>query len=197
MRVALAAVTVAGAVMALSARDGRVALIGLLAALVGGPLIAPGGGDAGAALGRIVAAGLAVALLRLAIRDGIPPPGSRLGWPAEALAATAACLAAAAGHETVVPGLGPVEATAAGFGLIVLAAAPLLERADVLRLGVGLLLALTGADLLRAGLAGPASSFESVVVAVAIAVVGGTVALAILRTHRTLMPTGRSAARPR
>ena len=91
------------------------------------------------------------------------------------------------------PGLGPVEATAAGGALLALAAAPLLERNDVLRLGVGVLLAVTGADLLRSGLAGPPSEIESVVVAAAIAISGGTIALTVARTAGTLVATARPA----
>jgi hypothetical protein len=194
---ALAVVAVAGAVVALSVRDGRIALVGLLATLVAAPLVSPGADDPWAAAARLVAAVLAAYLLRLPLRDRPATLGSRLGWPAEALAAAAAFLAGAAAHEVAMPGLGPVEATAAGCALLVLAAAPMLERVDVLRLGLGLLLALTGADLVRAGLAGPPPALESIVVAAALAIVGGGIALAVSRTDGTLAPARRQTGHPR
>jgi hypothetical protein len=174
---ALAVVAVAGAVLALSARDGRLALAGLLAALTAGPLISPGPGDMGTTLLRIAGAGLAAYLLRLPLQERHATGGSRIGWPAGCLAATAALLAGAAAHEATAPGLGPVEATAAGCALLALAAAPLLERRDVPRLGLGILLALTGADLVRAGLAGAPSALESVAVATTSAAPSGSVPL--------------------
>lgn len=186
---ALAVAAVAGAVLALSARDGRVALVGLLVALTAGPLVSPGAGDPAATLARIAGAVVAAYLLRPPLRERTATVGSRLGWPAESLAGAAALLVGAAAHEVTAPGAGAIEATAAGFALLALASAPLLERVDVLRLGLGLLLALTGADLVRAGLAGAPSALESVVVAATLAVVGGSIALAVARTGRVLATT--------
>jgi hypothetical protein len=173
---------VAGAIIGLSARDGRTAAVGLLAALALAPLVVDQVPDIAPTAARIAGAVLAVYLLRIPLRSSWTTVGSRIGWPAEGLAAAAAFLAGAAAQDAAMPGFGPAAATATGFALLALAAAPLLERNDLLRRGLGLLLALTGADLIRTGLAGPGSGFESIVVAAAVAAVGAAVALLLPET---------------
>ncbi|HYM84703.1 MAG TPA: hypothetical protein VEY67_11175 [Candidatus Dormibacteraeota bacterium] len=190
----IALAVVGGAVLAVAARDARVALVGLLAALALAPLIGPWPPDPAADGARVAGAILAVYMLRLAFAGRGVTEGSRLGWPAETLAAAAAFVAGAAAHEAATPALGTVEATAAGIAVLALAIGPLIEREDRLRQGIGLALALTGGELLRVGLAGTASALESVAVAAAVATAGAAVAASFVETEAVADP---SAPRPR
>ena len=72
----------------------------------------------------------------------------RSGWSTHGLGATA---------------LGPAAASAAGFAVGVLAAAPILTSRDVYRLGIGAMLLLVGGLLVRVGLGGTPSELEQLV----------------------------------
>ena len=86
------AITV-GAIVAVSVRDARTAVLGLAVVLVGAPFLADPMADATALAARVVAAVLAVYLLWIAVRDGeCGTGGSHLGWAAEALVAAAAAI---------------------------------------------------------------------------------------------------------
>jgi hypothetical protein len=176
----LTAAVVAGAVVAVSTREARASLLGLLVALlaagsIADPLPAPLPFAA-----RIAAALLAARLIAIAIRGlDRPTAGSRLGWPVEALAAVAAGLVGYATHGLGAPAMGPALASAAGFAVGIVAAAPLVTSRDVYRLGVGAMLLLSGGLLVRAGLGGTPSDLEQLVTCGLIVGVGGAIAVVV------------------
>ena len=176
----LACVVVAGAVVAVSAREARAALLGLLVALLGAALIAdplPGPLPIAA---RLAAAFLACRLIAVVIRDlDEPTSGSRLGWPVEALAAGAAAVIGFGTHGLGVPGGGPAEAQAAGFAIGVLAGSPIVSSRDVFRLGIGAMLLLLGGLLVRQGLGGTPSELEQLVTSGLVVGLGGAVGVII------------------
>jgi len=174
------AVTVA-AVVAVSARDGRLMTIGLVAALALGPLVADPPSDPLSVAALIAAATLAGVLLRIALRAVPTTRGSRLGWPAEAAAAAAAFAIGIGAHAFQAGGDGPTAAVGAGFALLALAIGPLVDGRDILRLGIGLLLLIGGANLVRVGFIGTPSALEELVLAAVVAVIGGVVALLAVR----------------
>lgn len=176
-------VTVAGALLAITGRDARIALVGLLVALVTAPLLADPLPD-GAAVGvRIVAALLGGYLLFMTLRDtSAVTRGSLAGLPAETLAAAAAYVI---GYGTSGLGsapLGPTEASATGFALAVISVAPIVRGADVFRLGVALAILVTGAELVRVGLAGTPSPLEQLMTAGVTVGLLGTVAVLCANT---------------
>jgi hypothetical protein len=177
---ALTATVIAGAVVAVSAREARASLLGLLVVLIASPLLAdplPGPLPLAA---RIAAAFLAGRLIAIAIRDlDRPTMGSRLGWPVEALAAVAGAVVGFGTHGLGAPALGPAGASAAGFAVGVLAAAPIVTSGDVYRLGTGAILLLSGGFLVRAGLGGTPSDLEQLVTAGLVVGVAGAVAVIV------------------
>lgn len=177
MNLALAGLTcvvVAGAVVAVSVREARAALLGLLVVLLGASLIAdplPGPLPIAA---RLAAALLAVQLIAIGIRgEGEATSGSRLGWPVEALGAAAAALIGFGTHGLGAPGEGPAEAQAAGFAIGFLAAAPIVSGRDVFRLGIGAILLLIAGLLVRQGLGGTPSDLEQLVTSGLVVGLGG------------------------
>jgi len=174
-------VTIAGAVLAVSAREPRGTLLGLLVVLLAAPLIATPWPGPLPILARVAAALLATRLIVVGLRgEGeLVGAGSRIGWPAEALAAAAAAVAGFASHGLGAAGLGPPEAQAAGFALGALAAAPLVTGRDVLRLGVGSLLLLQAALLVRQALDAPATDGEQLVISLLTIGLGGAVAVIV------------------
>jgi hypothetical protein len=176
----LKATVIAGAVVAVSAREARAALLGLLVVLIASPLLAdplPGPLPLAA---RIAAAFLAARLIAIAIRDlGQPTAGSRLGWPVEVLAAAAGAAVGFGTHGLGAPPLGPAAASATGFAVGVLAAAPIVTSRDVFRLGMGAMLLLSGGLLVRVGLGGTPSDLEQLVTSGLVIGVAGAVALII------------------
>jgi len=176
----IAVVAVAGAVLAVSSREPRAVVLGLLVVLLASPLIVSPFPDPPAILARIAAALLAARLLLAALRGDDPgTSGTRLGWQAEALIAAAAAVAGYASHGLGAAGLGPGEAQAAGFALGALAAAPLLVGRDALRLGVGAVLLLQAAVLVRQGLDAPPTELEQLVLAGLTIALGGAVAVIV------------------
>jgi hypothetical protein len=177
----LACVVVAGAVVAVSARETRAALLGMLVALLAASLLAdplPGPLPIAA---RLASAFLACRLIAVAIRNlDDPTSGSRLGWPVEALAAVAAAVIGFGTHGLGAPGAGPAEAQAAGFALGVLAASPIVSSRDVFRLGVGAVLLLVGGLLVRVGIGGTPSELEQLVTSGLIVGLGGAIGVVIL-----------------
>lgn len=174
---ALAALTIGGAVLAVSARDVRSAVVGLLVVLVGAPLIADPWPTPLSILVRIAAALLATRFLVIALRGDLSGVGTRIGWPTELLIGAAAGLVGYGTHGLGAVGLGPAEAQAAGFGLAALAIAPLITGRDVLRIGIGAVLLLVAASLVRAGLDAPPSDAEQLVGALLTIGLGGAVAV--------------------
>ncbi len=61
--------------------------------------------------------------------------------------------------------LGPAAASATGFALAVIAIGPIVRGADVFRLGVALAVLVTGAELVRVGLAGTPPPLEQLMTA--------------------------------
>jgi len=181
MNPALAAVAIAilaGAVAAVFVRDARLAILSLAVVTLTAPFLADPIAAGSGLAARVLAAVLATYLLWIAVRDGaFQTGGSRLGWPADSLVASAAAVVGFAAHGLGAPTHGPAFASAVGFGLAALSIAPLLTGRDVLRVGIGLTLLLQGALLVRVGLGGTPSTLEELVTAGAIAVLGGAIAV--------------------
>jgi hypothetical protein len=212
---AAAVVVVAGGVVAVSWRESRTAIIGLTLAAVAAPLVADPLPDTLPLAARLVGAILGGFLLWVAVRGQPATRGSRLGWPVEALLATAAAVAGFGAIGIVAPGpaaevlvgaeravIAPREALAAGFATGALAIGPIFAGRDVLRLGTGLVLAVLAAQLVRVGLAGSPSGLEQIVTAGLTVVVAGTAATLAANAVRSgsgLEPStaARPAASPR
>jgi len=176
----IAVVAVAAGVLAVSSREPRAVVLGLLIVLLASPLVLSPPPDPPTILARIAAALLAARLLLAALRGDEPATtGTRLGWPAETLIAAAAAVAGYASHGLGAAGLGPGEAQAAGFALGALAAEPLLVGRDALRLGVGAVLLLQAAVLVRQGLDAPPTELEQLVLAGLTIALGGAVAVIV------------------
>lgn len=175
--VALAIGAVAGAVLAVSSRDVRSVVLGLLVVLAAAPFIADPWPAPLGALVRIAGALLAVRLVIVGVRGLGPTVGSRIGWPAAAVLAAAAGIAGVGSHGLGATPLGVAAAQAAGFALIVLALAPLVLARDVLRLGVGAVLLVSGAQLVRVALDRPMTDGEQLVAALLAVGLGGAVAV--------------------
>jgi hypothetical protein len=173
---AVAAAVLAGAVVAVSVRGGRVSVVGLAVALVFAPLLADPVGTPLAIAARLAGGVLAAYLLWIAVRDGGTTGGSRIGWPAEALLASAAFVVGMGTHGLGATALGPAVAQAAGFALAALAIVPVATGRDVLRIGIGLFVLLQAALLVRVGLDGNPSELEQLVTAGLLAALGGSVA---------------------
>jgi hypothetical protein len=180
---AVALVVVAGTVVAVAARAPRVAILGLAIVLIGSPVLAdPLPAPLGLA-SRFVGAILMAYLLWIAARDrgrilGPSPTtgGSRIGWPAEALMAAAAFVVGFAAHGLGAPALGSALSSAAGFAVAALALSATVTGIDVLRVGIGSLLLLDGALLVRAGLGGTPDQLEQLVTTGALVVVAAAIA---------------------
>jgi len=172
----LAVVAIAGAVVAVSAREGRIAVLGLVVALLVAPVLAdPVAAPLGLAA-RYLAAVLAGYLLWMAVRGGQPTDGSRLGWPAEALTAAGAAVVGYGTHGLGLTATGPAEAQAAGFAMIAIALAAIVTGRDILRVGLGLVIMLGGVGLVRVALLGTPPVLEDLSLASLVAALGGVVA---------------------
>ena len=206
MNLALAAITavvVGGAVVAVTARDARATLLGLLVVLLGAALLAdplPGPLPIAA---RMVAAFMACRLIAAAIRgegaagEGVATSGSRLGWPVEALAAIAAAIVGYGTHGLGAVPEGPVWAQVAGFAVGALAVGPIVSGRDVLRLGIGSMLLLVGGSLVRVGLAGTPSELEQLIMSGLVIGLGGAIAVIVAgsRAATGRLEIGGEAAR--
>lgn len=205
--VAVALLVAVGAVAAASAREPRFAALGLVVATLGAAYVSDPLPGMAALAARLVGALLGGYLVWVALRDApAPTAGSHLGWPgaaAIALAGFAAGWLSAGAVGSAVGGISgegpsagvtaaalvagsPVAHAALGaaFTLIALAAAPVLVARDVLRLGVGLLLVLASAELLRNALMGPADDAVELGFGILFAVGGAAVAALVGRSLR-------------
>jgi hypothetical protein len=188
--VATALTVVAGAIVAVSSRDARIALAGLAVALVASPLLADPPPDALPLIARVLAALLAVELLWIAVRmtDG-RTRGTTVGPAAIALAAAGASVvglalaSAVGGGSAAAPGSvgeGPVPAiVGAALGLGALAVLALVAGRDALRLAIGAALLVAAGVALQAGLVAPPSPFEQLVAAGASVAAGAAGALLV------------------
>jgi hypothetical protein len=173
----VALAVVLGAVVAVSARTARTAVLGLILAMVGGAFVADPLPDSLGLAARVVGTVLAGYLLWIAGRDTTARTGgSRLGWPAELLVAGAAAVVGLGSHGLGAPATGPAIAQAAGFALAALAVAPMVNGRDVLRIGIALALLANGGILVRAALGGTPDAFEQLITAGLVAILGGVVA---------------------
>jgi hypothetical protein len=195
---AIALVTTAGAVIAISAREERASLVGLAVTLVAAPFLADPLPQLSTLAVRVVGAALAAYLLRAAIAGAgaiepdRPAPlrgGSRLGWPAETiLAGTGAIIGLAISFNLAsTAGVGDVAtegplamltpralAAAAGLASIVVGIVPAMAGRDALRTAFGAIVLIQGVLLLRAGIADAPGDLEqlagvALIVATAIA----------------------------
>jgi hypothetical protein len=174
----VALAVVVGAVVAGSARNARAAILGLVVSLAFGSLIADPTAQPLGLAARLVGAILAGYLLWVAARGtGVRTGGSRIGWPAEVLVATAAAAVGYGSHGLGAPAVGPALAQAAGFSLAALSIAPIANGRDVIRVGTGLLLLASGAIMVRTALGGTPEPLEQLVIAGLIAALGGAVAV--------------------
>jgi hypothetical protein len=204
------AVTI-GAVVAVSARETRAALVGLAVVLGAAPFLNEAEPALSTLAARVVGAALAAWLLRAATAAAGPPAarpgpvaaagdgaargGSRLGWPAETLFATAAWVVGAAvawnlrlvaptGSDLPPDGLlgflGPsVFAAAAGCAAIVLGVVPTFWSRHPVRTTIGALVLAQGVLLARVGIAGDPGDLEqlaSVALLITIAAAGAVLA---------------------
>lgn len=179
MNPALAGVAVAvlvGALVAVTARDARVAIVALGFTLVLSPLLADPPPEAVGLAARLAGAILGAFLLWVAVRRGGLTGGSHLGWPAETMLGAAAFVVGLGTHGLGATPLGPVEAQAAGFALAALAIVPVATGRDVVRIGIALFLLLESALLVRVGLGGNPAAFEQLVTAALVVALGGSVA---------------------
>jgi hypothetical protein len=185
---ALAGVALAitiGAIVAVSVRDARAAVLGLAVLLIGSPFLADPLADTMGLAARVVGAILAAYLLWIALRTGAAPTGgSRLGWAADAAVAAAAATVGYGTHGLGVTGQGPALAQAAGFALAALAVAPLWTGRDIIRVGIGLLLLTDGALLVRVALGGTPGALEQLITAGLIAGLGGAIAVLAVSASR-------------
>jgi hypothetical protein len=185
----IATVAVAGGVLAVSARDPRATILGLLVVLLAAPFVASPVPALLPIVGRTAAALLAARLLVAALRGDLRSEGSRIGWLAVALTAAAASVAGFASHGLGAPPVGPAEAQAAAFGLLAIALGPLVISRDVLRIGASAILVLQAALLLGQAVAGSPNDGGQLVVAALVVAVAGAVAVvaAGARTAGTLL----------
>jgi hypothetical protein len=186
----VALAVVLGAVIAGSARNARAAILGLVVTMVGAPLLAEPAAAPAALAARLVAALLAGYLLWIATRGhNARTAGSPLGWPTDAFVAIAGAAVGYGSHGLGAPTSGPALASAAGFALAALAVLPVVTGRDILRVGIGLVLLLGGALLVRTALGGTPDPMEQVLTAGLVAALGGAVAI-LAASARTDGPGG-------
>jgi hypothetical protein len=187
----VALAVIAGAIVVVSARDARVvvlatAVVLLLSAVLADPMPVPAS-VAARALGAILAAYLLWIAARDRRSEALPPApteGSRIGWPAEVLVGAAAAIAGFSAHGLGAPALGPALAGAAGFALAAVAVAPVLTGRDVFRVGLGLLILIDAASLVRVALGGTPEPLEQLLTAGLLVALAGAIA-ALARAARS------------
>ncbi len=205
--VVLAVIATGGAVVAVSAREPRLATLGTLIALLAAAYVADPLPGTAALAARLVGTVLAGYCIWVSLRDvAVPAAGPHLAWPGAAAIAIAAFVAgwlaavAAGAALASLPADGPsigigarglldgsaVSRAAIGTAcsLGALAVGPVLVTRGVLRLGLGLLLMVGAAELLVAALAGPTDDVVVLAFGVLIAGSGAAVAALVARSLR-------------
>jgi len=184
---AVALAVIAGSIAAVSTREARTAVLALALVLVVSPLLADPLAEPAGLAARLIGAILAAYLLWIVVRgrpaSGISAPetgGSRIGWPAEVLVAAAAAVVGFAAHGLGAPAVGPPIVSAAGFAVAAVAAVPVMTGRDALRVGLGIVLLIDAALLVRVGLGGTPGPLEALVTAGLVAALGGAVATAAM-----------------
>jgi len=174
----VALAVVVGGVLAGSTRGARAAVLGLVVVFVGTAFVADPLPDPAALGARIVGAVLGGYALWIAARGHLTQTGgSPVGWPTAAFLAAAAAVVGYGSHGLGAPTTGPAVASAAGFALAALAVLPVVTGGDILRIGLGLGLLLSGALLVRVGLGGTPDALEQLMTAALVGVLGGAVAI--------------------
>ncbi len=193
---AAALLVISGSVVAVSGRDARTVLLALAVVLLVSPVVAEPVADPVGLAARLLGAILATYLLWVAARDDrsarlahASTGGSRIGWPAEMLVATAASIVGFFAHGLGAPAGGPALASAAGFAVAALAVLPVLTGRDVLRVGIGCLLLLDSGLLVRSALGGTPGPLEQLLVTLLLISVAAVVA-ALGRSARLDPPGG-------
>jgi len=177
----VALAVVAGAAIAVSARNARTATFGLVIALILAPVIADPIPAAIGLAARLVGSVLAGYLMWIATRgERVQTSGSLVGWPTEILLAAAAATVGFGVHDLGVPFHGPAPAAAAGLALVALSVVPVVTGRDILRIGIGLSLLLTGSLLVVTSLDGTPGQLEQVLIAGLVASLGGAVAILVV-----------------
>jgi hypothetical protein len=198
----LATLVAAGGALSVAAREPRLAALGAFVALAGSAYVVdplPGSLALGARLtGTVLASFLIWIALRRAPAGpapsaiGLPGAGAiaivafAIGWlvastlgaalasgPGDGPSAGAVASALAAGSFV------PRAALGAAFALVALAAGPVLMARDLLRMGLGLLLLLAAADLLRNALSIDAGAPAELALAIVVALAGASVAAVV------------------
>lgn len=194
--VLLAGLVVAGAVVAVAAATPRLAVLGLLLAILGAGFVAePFPGPLGLAA-RLAGTTLGVYLIWISLRRSpVELPAASVGWTGAAAIAIAAFIAGWLGAGTLGvalgagsregPGLGdvgtalvagslvPRAALGAAVALAALAVPQVVIARDTLRLGVGLLLLLGACSLVANALVGRPDDIPGLGAALLVAFAGG------------------------
>ncbi len=213
-------VVIAAAALAVSTRDARIAVIGLLVALLAAPFVAEPVPDLRGIGARLAGAVLGTYPLWMIYRGREEPTtGSRGGAVIDGMVAVVAALAAASaavgwdvagqlnasGLGGLITQLGKIgtgleppflPAIGAGGALLVLAVSPVAFAREPLRLTLGLTLAMLGVTLVEAGLAGPPTPFTNLCVALALAAVSAGGGVVILASRRSARPLPKSSVNP-
>jgi hypothetical protein len=174
-----------GGTVAVTARDGRIVVLGLMLAAVAASLVASPLPDSLAVTARILGAMLAAYLLWAAAGSGsVESAGSVIGPLAEGAVAVAA-FAVGLAVRPVDPLAGSAEAQAAGLSaqaagisLIALAVVPLAGR-DVFRMGVGVSLLTLGGSLVVGAWSGAPRPLEQLALAALLVGIAGATSLLI------------------
>jgi hypothetical protein len=199
--VLLAAVAAIGGVVSVTAREPRLATLGALVVMAASACVADPLPDLVSIAARLTGALLAGYLIWVSLRDGgAPTAGWQIGWLAAAalgddLATVSGEGPSAVGVATALASGSPVPRAAIGAAaaLIALGAAPVVIARDVLRLGLGLLLMLSAADLVRHALGGEPGRVVELGMAVVVVISGAAVAGLV---HGSLQHYGDLVIRP-
>lgn len=184
-----AVAAVAGALVAVTARDRRAVALGLLVALAAAPLAAITPPGAPSLVARLAGAMLAADLLWVATRvTSTPIEGSAFGLTAQAAIAGAAFVVGMS-IAPVNPLPGPVSEQAAGLSMVALSLVPLTGR-DVLRLGTGVAVLALGLSMLHEVWLEPARPFEQFALASLIVGIAGATSLLLSRPPELVEDTG-------
>jgi len=186
-----------GGVVAVSAREPRVVLLGMTIALVGAPFVADPLPSPLPLAARLVAASLASYLLWIGSRPEAPVGrGSTVGWPVEALAAAAGFVVGWGTIGLGAPALGPAASAAAGFALATLTVLPIVFARDLVRLGHGLILLLLASSLIRVSLGGTPVALEELVISGVVVCMSAVVAFLAVQAAELSGSTDGPRRRP-
>jgi hypothetical protein len=171
-----AVVVLAAGVVAVTARAGRLVIVGLTVAALAAPFVASPLPGSLALTARILGALAAAAVMWVAVETGRVGSSGTAAGPVAEVAAAAAAFAVGLVVRPVDPLAGPLAAQAAGLALLVLAVVPLLGR-DVFRLGAAIVLLTLGCSLLLNAWSGPPLPLQHLAVAALILGVAGATCL--------------------